>query len=402
MNIFTTYFTRVLSAFGSELHREGHSRPTVLMSPLASSFKRHLKPKGRLAQHGRSAIVFVLALALFAGTVWSGTANDSSIASADVVQQFENDSDVVVLLTADAELSDRTNVESPAMEEALRIALSQADTCPLETPGMLSLIERPAGAGDLPLISIAPRATRGMLDAMGDMLANAGDTSSGLVEYARRKILPQFFSGYRSVFKLATLMGLPRKQDETTLAHAMVVGVVSTYNPYRDGKQEGDGLTASGEPYDPAGWTAAIQVDLRNQFGGVRYGRLYQPTYALVESGDKQLIVKINDVGSLKPGRVLDLNEKSMRHFDPFLTRGLLADVKITLLPGEDWTPGPVGSAYAIDFAASARREAPALAGAVESTELESEADFATAHAHLPAPSAGAQTQAEETASEGG
>jgi rare lipoprotein A (peptidoglycan hydrolase) len=67
-----------------------------------------------------------------------------------------------------------------------------------------------------------------------------------------------------------------------------------------------------------------------------------------VESGDKQLIVKINDVGPLRPGRVLDLNERSMRHFDPFLTRGLIDDVKITALPGEDWIPGPVGSAYAI------------------------------------------------------
>lgn len=346
--------------------------------------------------------MFVLALALFAGTVWTGTADDSSIVSADVVQPFENESDVVVLLIADAEVSVGANIESPATDVA-GIAPSQADTCPLETNGTLSLIEPPADAGDLPLFSVAPRATRGMLAAMGDIFASASDTSSDVVEYARRKVLPQFFSAYRSVFKLATLMGLPRTQDVTTLAHAMVVGMVSTYNPYRDRVQEGDGLTASGEPYDPAGWTAAIQVDLRNQFGGVRYGRLYQPTYALVESGDKQLIVKINDVGPLKPGRVLDLNEKSMRHFDPFLTRGLLADVKITLLPGEDWTPGPVGNTYAIDFAASERRTAPVLVGSIESTELDPEADMVSAmRARVHSPSAGAQTQAEETASEGG
>ena len=102
-------------------------------------------------------------------------------------------------------------------------------------------------------------------------------------------------------------MGLPRTQNRA-LAHAMVVGTVSTYNP--TGWKTEVRLTASGEPYDPAGWTAAVQIDLRNQFGGVRYGRLYQPAYALVESGAKQLIVKINDVGPLKPGRVLDLNEK--------------------------------------------------------------------------------------------
>ena len=39
-----------------------------------------------------------------------------------------------------------------------------------------------------------------------------------------------------------------------------------------------------------------------------------------------------------------------MHHFDPFLTKGVIRDVRITLLPGEDWTPGPIGVAYAIDF----------------------------------------------------
>ncbi len=372
MNVFTTYFTRVLSAFGSELLPEGNSPATVLMSPPASSSKPNRKSNGRPAQRGMLAVVFVLTLALFTGTVWSDTTDDLSVVSADVAQQIERDSDIAVLLIADAELSVRVVVENP---DAASLALSEVAKCPLETTGTLSLIEPPADAGDLVLFNVAPRATRSRLDAMGDMFASASDTSSNFVEYARRKMLPQFFSAYRSVFKLATLMGLPRTQDETTLARAMVVGAVSTYNPYRDGILEGGALTASGEPYDPAGWTAAIQVDLRNQFGGVRYGRFYLPTYALVESGDKQLIVKINDVGPLKPGRVLDLNEKSMRHFDPFLTRGLLSDVKITLLPGEDWTPGPVGSTYAIDLAPSERRVAPARVGSVKSTELEPEAD---------------------------
>ncbi len=263
-------------------------------------------------------IVFVLALALFAGTALNTTADDS-IVSSDVDQQFEHDSDVVVLPIADAELSVRVVVESPAAEIASG-SLSEAEACPLESPEILSLLERAADTEDLALFAVAPRTPRSVLDALGGIFAGVNDSNLDFIEYARRKMLPQFFSAYRSVFKLATLMGLARTQDEMTLAHAMVVGMVSTYNPYRDGILEGGGLTASGEPYDPAGWTAAIQVDLRNQFGGVRYGRLYQPTYALVESGDKQLIVKINDVGPLKPGRVLDLNEKSMRHFDPFLT----------------------------------------------------------------------------------
>ncbi|MGC1873880.1 MAG: hypothetical protein WA699_03450 [Pseudolabrys sp.] len=35
------------------------------------------------------------------------------------------------------------------------------------------------------------------------------------------------------------------------------------------------------------------------------------------------------------------------------MTRGLLDDVKITLLPGENWTPGPVSSTYAISLVPS-------------------------------------------------
>ena len=173
-------------------------------------------------------------------------------------------------------------------------------------------------------------------------------------------MLPQFTTVYRAVLQRVAMMGLSRIEHGAALTHSTIVGTVSTYNPYRDGNEEGGPQTASGEPYDPAAWTAAIKTDLRNQFGGIRYGKLYQPAFALVESDDKQLIVKINDVGPLKPGRVLDLNERSMRHFDPFLTRGLIQDAKITLLPGEDWSPGPVDAAYAIDFSGSEWRAASA------------------------------------------
>src|ERR1700684_746730 len=60
-----------------------------------------------------------------------------------------------------------------------------------------------------------------------------------------------------------------------------IIGIASTYNPYRAGQQSGGTETASGEPYDPTAWTAAIQTDLREKFGGVRYGKDYRPTYAL-------------------------------------------------------------------------------------------------------------------------
>jgi len=136
-------------------------------------------------------------------------------------------------------------------------------------------------------------------------------------------------------------------------ALATVVGIASTYNPFRQRPDAIVAPTASGETYDPHGWTAAIQIDRRHDFGGVRYGRLYRPAFALVERGDKRAIVRINDVGPLRPGRVIDLNERSMRYFDPSLRLGLVHDMKITLLPGDRWTPGPVEPQTRLDLASA-------------------------------------------------
>jgi rare lipoprotein A len=120
-----------------------------------------------------------------------------------------------------------------------------------------------------------------------------------------------------------------------------VVGAASMYNPFRPGWREGSRKTASGERYDPSVWAAAIKTSLRRKFGGVQYGA--RPKYALVEAAGKKVIVKINDVGPLTPGRIIDLNERSMRYFDPSLQRGVIHDVKVRPLSGDDWTPGPVG-----------------------------------------------------------
>src|SRR3954451_25493189 len=120
-----------------------------------------------------------------------------------------------------------------------------------------------------------------------------------------------------------------------------IVGAASTYNPFRPGWREGGPNTASGERYDPSVWTAAIKTSLRQKFGGVRYGA--RPTYALVEAVGKRVIVKINDVGPLTPGRIIDLNERTMRLFDPTLQRGVIHGVKVSPLSGDSWIPGPVG-----------------------------------------------------------
>lgn len=133
------------------------------------------------------------------------------------------------------------------------------------------------------------------------------------------------------------------QRQEIVAAGEAVVGIASTYNPGDPTDLDaGNAETASGERYDAESWTAAIRTDLRGKFGGVRFGRNYQPTFALVEAGDKSFIVKINDVGPLKPGRIIDLNVRSMRYLDPTMQRGLVADVKVTPLAGQDWALGPV------------------------------------------------------------
>jgi rare lipoprotein A len=113
-----------------------------------------------------------------------------------------------------------------------------------------------------------------------------------------------------------------------------IIGTASFYDePQR---------TASGEQYDPDAFTAAAQIELRQKFGGVRFGRLYQPAYALVEYAKKKLILRINDVGPLRPGRVIDLSRAAFAYFEN-LEKGLLPGFKVTPLPlGQAYEPGPV------------------------------------------------------------
>ena len=119
-----------------------------------------------------------------------------------------------------------------------------------------------------------------------------------------------------------------------------IVGAASMYNPFRPGWREGGLNTASGERYDPSVWAAAIKTSLREKFGGVQYGA--RPKYALVEAVGKKVIVKINDVGPLTPGRIIDLNERTMRHFDPSMQLGVIYRVTVRPLAGDYWIPGPL------------------------------------------------------------
>lgn len=137
-------------------------------------------------------------------------------------------------------------------------------------------------------------------------------------------------------------------------AGEVIMGAASTYNPYNaDDNDAGGAETASGEIYNPIAWTAAIQTDLRDEFAGVRYGRLYKPSFALIELNGRRAIVKINDVGPLRPGRVIDLSQQVMHYFDPSLRRGVLDGMLVTPLIGTNWTPGPLGTTPAVEVASN-------------------------------------------------
>jgi rare lipoprotein A len=300
-------------------------------------------------KRGEALIAPLLAIAFLFAMVWDDLETSLSAAIASI--HADANFGAVVLSF--------THAGSSAMGDSELVFLvdlnADRETCELESAVALSRLN-PTAVSDTTTDPVPLRANPTARESADTIFVKLSDNRINLISHARKDMLSKFSGAYRSILKLASIVGLPRIQEEAVLSRTTIVGTISTYNPYRDGKEEGSAQTASGELYDPSAWTAAIQTGLRSQFGGVRYGKLYQPTYALIASGEKQLIVKINDVGPLKSGRVLDLNERSMRYFDPFLAQGLIQDVKITLLPGEDWTTGPVGEVYAIDFDAARRQ----------------------------------------------
>jgi hypothetical protein len=113
-----------------------------------------------------------------------------------------------------------------------------------------------------------------------------------------------------------------------------IIGIASFYDDPQS--------TASGEQYDPNAFTAAAQLAIRDKFGGIRFGRKYQPAYGLAEYEGKKVILKFNDVGPLRPGRKFDLSRAAMAHFGG-LDKGLLPGFKVTPLRlGHSYPVGPI------------------------------------------------------------
>ena len=173
--------------------------------------------------------------------------------------------------------------------------------------------------------------------------AGALDNEAGGVSVLRLALLPQKpLSLTAPILPTSIETRLERRGEQ---ASKMFVGIASMYNPNDpNDRDSGDAQTASGEMYDVSVWTAAIRIDLRDQFGGVRYGRNYKPSYVLLEAAGKRVIVKINDVGPLVFGRIIDLNKRTMQYFDSSLQRGLVPGMRVIPLPGTHWATGPLGN----------------------------------------------------------
>ena len=140
-----------------------------------------------------------------------------------------------------------------------------------------------------------------------------------------------------------------------------IIGIASFY----DEPQE----TASGEPFNPDAFTAAAQLEIRDKFGGIRFGTKYQPAYGVAEYNGKKIILKFNDVGPLRPGRKFDLSRAAMAYFDG-LEKGLLPDFKVTPLPlGENFTPGPVTDAQLATLGIGSLHSGVAMAHAAVMSE---------------------------------
>jgi rare lipoprotein A len=119
----------------------------------------------------------------------------------------------------------------------------------------------------------------------------------------------------------------------------VVVGNASFYEEFA--------VTASGELYDPKAFTAAVQLALRDRFGGVRSGPNYRPVYVIAEFEGKRAVLKINNVGTMKPGRMFDLSRAAMEYFGGVET-GLISNLKVTVLPlGHHYKLGPLNGAIA-------------------------------------------------------
>ncbi len=123
---------------------------------------------------------------------------------------------------------------------------------------------------------------------------------------------------------------------DTSCIKGRIRGDASTYNPYVAGWRTGGSALATGGRYDPNSYAAALQFGAARSMGcGYGSGRVCD---AVVETPEgRSLVLRINDNGPLVAGRVIDLNEKSMRYLSGgkyVNNSGVLRNVTVTVLCG--------------------------------------------------------------------
>ena len=112
--------------------------------------------------------------------------------------------------------------------------------------------------------------------------------------------------------KLPQIFQLPgQKPTPTQKPTGKVYNGTASWYGRKDGFQGKP--TSSGEIFNTDKLTAAIQIGLRDKFGGVsNKGQLYYAKVTNLDNG-KSVTVKINDVGSLSSGGVIDLSEAAFK-----------------------------------------------------------------------------------------
>lgn len=254
---------------------------------------------------------------------------------------------------------------------AISVSSRPASQSPFSTRPRAAAEIPPVAAG-LPASGLsAPAAAFTSLPTrFSQALSNVGDAVQGAVQSVRRVAAPVALSvgmltnplppipvagiDVPIVSSVTPAQGAPASQATLPVTveidgiKGVESGAASTYNPAKPGWRTGETKLATGARYNPKAYEAALQTDLAAKYQ-MGHGNYPRNGFALVEQGDKKLIVKINDNGPLVPGRIIDLNEASMRYLSNNKygnNSGVLNDVKVTVLEGTGYTPGPVdGSA---------------------------------------------------------
>lgn len=169
----------------------------------------------------------------------------------------------------------------------------------------------------------------------------AGNSTGPHLHFEVRDANGRQITGYDdgdAYFRFGTVTGVRRITGVAGRPTGQQFSGEATYYGRSDGFH--GRVTSTGETFNTDAYTAAIQEGLSYQFGGV--SKASGPAYAIVENLDngRKIVVKINDVGPLAPGRIIDLSEASSKYLLNSRTPGSVRRVRVTRIT--NGTPGPI------------------------------------------------------------